>query len=64
MFIISYVILQNYQNTLMHNNEPRVNPTLINRMPSWYMSLERGPLGPIGILTFLESNSEVDSTFH
>ena len=33
-------------------------------MPSWYMNLEWGQLGLIGLLTPLESNSEVDLTFH
>ena len=33
-------------------------------MPTRYLSLERGPLGPIGVLAPLESNSEVDSTSH
>ena len=33
-------------------------------MPTRYMSLKQGPLGPIGILTPLESNSKVDSTSH
>ena len=30
-------------------------------MPSWYMSSNRGALGPIGVLTPLESNFEIDS---
>ena len=33
-------------------------------MPSWYMNLEWGQLGPIRLLTPLESNSEVDLTFY
>ena len=31
-------------------------------MSSWYMSPERGPLGPIGVVAPLKSNSKVDST--
>ena len=45
----------------MHKSEPRANLTLIiyaNR----YMSSEWGPLGPIGVLAPLKSNSKVDST--
>ena len=30
LFTISYATLHNYQNTLTHNSEPKVNPTLIN----------------------------------
>ena len=33
-------------------------------MPTKNMSSEREPLGPIGILAPLESNFEIDSTFH
>ena len=33
-------------------------------MPTRYMSSNEGPLGPIGVLVPLESNSKVDSTFH
>ena len=49
----------------MYKNKPRVNPTFINCfIMAWYVSLEWGPLGPIGVLAFLEDNFEVDSTFH
>ena len=33
-------------------------------MLSKNMSSKRGPLGPIGVLAPLESNSEIDSIFH
>ena len=33
-------------------------------MPSRNMSSKWGPLGPIGALTSLESNSKIDSIFH
>ena len=33
-------------------------------MSTRYMSLERGPLGPIGVLASSESSFEVDSTSH
>ena len=33
-------------------------------MSSWYMNLEGGPLGSVGVLTPLESNFKVDSTFY
>ena len=33
-------------------------------MPTMYMSSERGPLGPMGILVPLEFDSKVDSTSH
>ena len=45
----------------MHKSEPRANPTLLNCA---IMVYEWGPLGPIGVLGFLESNSKVDSIFH
>ena len=32
LFIIPYATLHNYPNTLMHKNEPKVNPTLINHV--------------------------------
>ena len=54
-----YATFHNYQNTLIHKNEFKVNTTLIT-MSSWYRSLEQGPLGPIGVLAPLESNFEVD----
>ena len=47
----------------MHKSEPRANPTLITHANKVY-ELRAGPLGPIGILAFLESNSKVDSTSH
>ena len=33
-------------------------------MLSWYMSSKWGPLGPIGVLTTLEFNFEVDLGFY
>ena len=33
-------------------------------MALWYMSLERGPLGSIGVLAPSESNFKVDLTSH
>ena len=39
--------LCNYQNTLMHNSEPRANPTLIDCAIKVYKFKQR-PLGPIG----------------
>ena len=33
-------------------------------MPSRNMSLEQGPLEPIGVLALLESKFEIDSTSH
>ena len=33
-------------------------------MPTRYMSLKQGPLGPIGVLALSESNSKVDSISH
>ena len=47
MFTYPCEILHNYQNTLMLKSEPKVNPTLITHVKR-YMSLEQGPLGPIG----------------
>ena len=33
-------------------------------MPTWYINLEHGLLGPTGVLASSESNSKVDSTSH
>ena len=44
----------------MHKNEPKANLTLITHANKVY-ELKEGPLGLIGILAPLESNSEVDS---
>ena len=47
----------------MHKSELRADSTLINRANKVH-ELERGLLRLIGILSSLESTSEVDSTFH
>ena len=47
----------------MHKSEPGANLTLITHANKVY-KLEWQPLGPIGVLTPLKSNFEVDSTSH
>ena len=63
VYTCPYVVLNNYQNALMHKSELRDDSTLINRANKVH-KLKRGLLRLIGILSSLESTSEVDSTFH
>ena len=56
----SYIITKT---PLCTKNEPRVNPTLINRANKVH-ELERGLVGPIRVLAPSKFNFEVDPTSH